>query len=535
MENNQNMDVPFQHATSNAHTAANQAGPSCAASKRNRYEDYQIAGGSVKRSKSDGFEENACKPWAFNFKRHPEVVTISSDGESDDENYQYPGDSDKHNDSDEIETISCRPCGKRPPEMVAISSDGESSDEDYQNPGDSDKRNVTDNIQENRSKPRAIKFDREPEVIKINSESVDERPMPTQHRSASHKGKCKIPKKASCAARKLDVSERKSKTATSVIKEARAFKSEFPTCTIVMKPSYLVKGRCVHVPSEFSRHFLRKEGRNFVTLKDSTGKKWHVGFGKSLSSRNKADLYKGWYQFVLDNHLKVNDACVFELVDVDNLEMKVNIIRVSPDMDFKTIISDSESDDGRTVPTKPKSATHGGNHKISEKGKAKVHSPGKDASCAARNVDVSERKIQRALGVIKEAKAFKSEFPTCAIIMKPSYMGKGRCVHVPFKFARDFLLKADMAFKTTISDSESDDGRTMPTQQPKSASHGGNHKISKTSEVKIHCPGKDSSSAARKFQRAVSALKEARSFKSEFPTCTIILKPSYLLKGRVVV
>ncbi|KAI3932435.1 hypothetical protein MKX01_042918, partial [Papaver californicum] len=129
MENNQNMDVPFQHATSCAHTAANQAGPSCAANKRNQYEDYQVAGGSVKRCKSDGFEENSCKPWAFNFKRHPEVVTISSDGESDDENYQ--------------------------------------------------------------------------------------------------------------------------------------------------------------------------NSRNFVTLKDSTGKKWHVGVVKSLSSRNKADLYKGWYQFCL--------------------------------------------------------------------------------------------------------------------------------------------------------------------------------------------------------------------------------------------
>ncbi|KAI3932434.1 hypothetical protein MKX01_042917, partial [Papaver californicum] len=108
--------------------------------------------------------------------------------------------------------------------------------------------------------------------------------------------------------------------------------------------------------------------------------------------------------------------------------MKVNIIRVSPDMAFKTIISDSESDDGRTMPTKPKSASHGGNHKISEKAKLKVHSPGKDASYAEHNVDELDRKVQRALGVIKEAKAFKSEFPTCAIIMKPSYMGKGRCV-----------------------------------------------------------------------------------------------------------
>ncbi|KAI3962188.1 hypothetical protein MKX01_030738 [Papaver californicum] len=198
----------------------------------------------------------------------------------------------------------------------------------------SDKHNVTDNIQENRCKPQAINFKREPGVVAINSQSSDECPVPTQHRSASHKGKCKIPKKASCAARKLDVLERKSKSAMSVIKEARSFKSEFPTCTIIMKPSHLHKGNA-HVPSEFARDFLTKAGDNLVTLKDSTGKKWHVGYyirRVGTSSSLKVYLYKGWYGFVLDNHLKVDDACVFELVDIDNLEMKVNIIQASPDM-----------------------------------------------------------------------------------------------------------------------------------------------------------------------------------------------------------
>ncbi|KAI3843559.1 hypothetical protein MKW98_011962 [Papaver atlanticum] len=354
----------------NQNAAAYQTGPSCAASKRNRFEDYQKAGGSAKRNMSDGFEENTGKPWAFNFKRHLEVMTISSDGESDDEDYQNPGDSNNHNESEENETISCRPCAKRHPEMVTISTDGESNDEDYQDPADSE--------------PRAINFEREPEAVTNNSESSEKRPMDTQHRSASHKGKYKIPKKVSCAA------------PMSAKEKARAFKSEFPTCTIVIKQSHLQKHSLV---------------AGDVTLKDSTGKKWRVEYYYSrrggTSSSAKAHLYKGWYQFVLYNHLKVDDACVFELVDTDNLEMKVNIFRVSPDMAFNTI--KPESDDERTMPTQTKYASRGGNHKSSK------------------------------MGVNKEATAFKSEFPTCTIIMKPSYLLKGHTVHVPFQFARDLL------------------------------------------------------------------------------------------------
>ncbi|MCL7036390.1 hypothetical protein MKW94_003142 [Papaver nudicaule] len=91
------------------------------------------------------------------------------------------------------------------------------------------------------------------------------------------------------------------------------------------------KARCSNVPSGFAVDFLTKRGDNVLTLKDSTGKQWYVGY--KVSSENKASLYRGWYEFaVLENHLKVDDACVFELVDIDNLAMKVNIIRASPDV-----------------------------------------------------------------------------------------------------------------------------------------------------------------------------------------------------------
>lgn len=196
----ENMDVPFGCATRRtAHTAANRAGPSC---KRNRCEDYHKAGDSVKRNKPDGFGENVCKPWVFRFKRQPELVIIDSDSESSDRDDQNPGDSAEHNDSDDNEIISCKPWAFN-----------------------------------------TINYDSERDVGCT---------MPTQPKSASHGGNHKISKtevKAkcpeqdakNCATHKVDVSEREFQRAKRVIEEAKAFKSKFPTCTIIMKPSHLRK------------------------------------------------------------------------------------------------------------------------------------------------------------------------------------------------------------------------------------------------------------------------------------------------------
>ncbi|KAI3862992.1 hypothetical protein MKX03_028925, partial [Papaver bracteatum] len=97
-------------------------------------------------------------------------------------------------------------------------------------------------------------------------------------------------------------------------------------------------------------------------------------------------------------------------------------------MAFNTIDPDSESDDEHTMPTQTKSASRGGNRKISKTGEVKVYCPKQDAGRAAVKVDVSENKFQRTMGVNKEAAAFKSEFPTCTIIMKPSHLRKGNTV-----------------------------------------------------------------------------------------------------------
>ncbi|MCL7048788.1 hypothetical protein MKW94_029809 [Papaver nudicaule] len=215
----ENMDVPFGCATRRtAHTAANRAGPSC---KRNRCEDYHKAGDSVKRNKPDGFGERICKPWVFSFKRRPELVIINSDSESSDEDYQNPGDCAEHNDSDDNGEIISKPWV-----FNSINSDSE--------------RDVGCTMPKSASHGG-------------------------NHKISKTKVKVKCPKQdaKNCATRKVDVSEREFQRAKSVIEEAKAFKSKFPTCTIIMKPSHLRKDCHVHVPSEFARYFLTKAGDKF--------------------------------------------------------------------------------------------------------------------------------------------------------------------------------------------------------------------------------------------------------------------------------
>ncbi|KAI3844495.1 hypothetical protein MKW92_036506 [Papaver armeniacum] len=114
----------------------------------------------------------------------------------------------------------------------------------------------------------------------------------------------------------------------SAIQAANAFKSNYPSCEVMMRPSYVRKGCVGPMPAQFAKTFLTKQSQ-IVTLRVSDGRMWHVQCNTSTSLKYQAYLLKGWYEFVLGNHLKEGDVCVFELVDKDNLELNVNIFRVN--------------------------------------------------------------------------------------------------------------------------------------------------------------------------------------------------------------
>ncbi|KAI3946041.1 hypothetical protein MKX01_024797 [Papaver californicum] len=109
-------------------------------------------------------------------------------------------------------------------------------------------------------------------------------------------------------------------------RKTNVFKSQSgnPAFKIVMQPAYVREGRTVvHVPVRFKA--FREVNCDIVTLRDSEGRTWDVGVSTYREKQTK--LMTGWSDFVLDNHLEVGDVCIFELIDRNNLQMDVTIMR----------------------------------------------------------------------------------------------------------------------------------------------------------------------------------------------------------------
>ncbi|XP_026396440.1 B3 domain-containing transcription factor VRN1-like [Papaver somniferum] len=71
-----------------------------------------------------------------------------------------------------------------------------------------------------------------------------------------------------------------------------------------------------NVPAAFAVPYLKHEIK--VRLSSMGGKTWEMQCNLlHESDRHRAKLFKGWDKFVLDNHLKEGDICVFELYDIE--------------------------------------------------------------------------------------------------------------------------------------------------------------------------------------------------------------------------
>ncbi|RZC67134.1 hypothetical protein C5167_010824 [Papaver somniferum] len=84
-----------------------------------------------------------------------------------------------------------------------------------------------------------------------------------------------------------------------------------------MQPAYVREGRTVvHVPVGFK--VFREVDRDIATLRDSEGRTWDVGISTYREKHTK--LVTGY-------RLEVGDVCIFELIDRDNLQIDVTIMR----------------------------------------------------------------------------------------------------------------------------------------------------------------------------------------------------------------
>ncbi|KAG5535739.1 hypothetical protein RHGRI_023487 [Rhododendron griersonianum] len=101
-------------------------------------------------------------------------------------------------------------------------------------------------------------------------------------------------------------------------KEASKFVSEFPFFEVVMRPSY-IKG-LMNIPSSFRNKYMEKD-RQCATLVASD-RSWPVKTDKTGQK-----FYHGWSTFCRENTLKVDDVCVFELIEKNDFVLKVTIFR----------------------------------------------------------------------------------------------------------------------------------------------------------------------------------------------------------------
>ncbi|PIA52398.1 hypothetical protein AQUCO_01000340v1 [Aquilegia coerulea] len=101
--------------------------------------------------------------------------------------------------------------------------------------------------------------------------------------------------------------------------------SNKPFCSVTMRATYVgSKSHTLVLPSPFAKKYMKRAPRN-VTLRVINGGTWHALY--KIGAHHK--LVRGWNAFVLDNHLKEDDVCNFELVDGNrnHYELKVSIDR----------------------------------------------------------------------------------------------------------------------------------------------------------------------------------------------------------------
>ncbi|KAF9608833.1 hypothetical protein IFM89_011871 [Coptis chinensis] len=104
-----------------------------------------------------------------------------------------------------------------------------------------------------------------------------------------------------------------------------AFTSDYPYCTVTMSRSYVNGKISVYLPAAFARKYLKSSPREVILEVPKRGV-WFTQYtvGTQLSQYR---LVTGWKDFVQDNDLEVDDVCIFELVDRENIKFKVTIVR----------------------------------------------------------------------------------------------------------------------------------------------------------------------------------------------------------------
>lgn len=102
------------------------------------------------------------------------------------------------------------------------------------------------------------------------------------------------------------------------------FEPNNPCFAKIMHPYNVHKSFIVNVPAAFAKKYLHGVSDSFQ-LEVSGGEQWPVHC-KQVNGVVKV-LAGGWSRFAKDNNLAEGDVCVFELIQVEDVVLKVSIFR----------------------------------------------------------------------------------------------------------------------------------------------------------------------------------------------------------------
>ncbi|PPS06567.1 hypothetical protein GOBAR_AA14081 [Gossypium barbadense] len=94
-----------------------------------------------------------------------------------------------------------------------------------------------------------------------------------------------------------------------------ASRTSNPSFSVVIHPSHIGSCSTVHIPEEFGKRYLKKNGEMMLRVAD--GRSWNVEYERIGRNKGRKAGFggKSWGQFAMDNELEVGDVCVFELMN----------------------------------------------------------------------------------------------------------------------------------------------------------------------------------------------------------------------------
>ncbi|KAG8474660.1 hypothetical protein CXB51_031186 [Gossypium anomalum] len=104
-----------------------------------------------------------------------------------------------------------------------------------------------------------------------------------------------------------------------------AFRTSNPSFSVVIHPSHVGSCSTVHIPEEFGKRYLKKNGEMMLRVAD--GRSWNVEYERIGRNKGRKARFggKSWGQFAMDNELEVGDVCVFELMNENGNLLEVVI------------------------------------------------------------------------------------------------------------------------------------------------------------------------------------------------------------------